>query len=95
MYHSVFFQLTNNEITMIKGVRVNNVENVMNVSFYLQKFDQTFHRNALLSLCSFPYFIYTIIAATSKCNLVKDKSFDRIFKDNGAVVNRLLVAILK
>ena len=85
----------NNEITMIKGVRVNNVENVMNVSFYLQKFDQTFHRNALLSLCSFPYFIYTIIAATSKCNLVKDKSFDRIFKDNGAVVNRLLVAILK
>jgi hypothetical protein len=85
----------NNEVTMIKGVRVNNVENNMNVSFYLQKFSQTFHRNALLSLCSFPYFIYTIIAATSKCNLVKDKSFDRIFKDNGAVASRLLVAILK
>lgn len=87
--------LFDNEITLIKGIRVNNLETTINVNFYIQKFIQTYSENALLSLCAYPYFVYTLIAATSKTDLVKHKSFERIFKDNGTIVNKLLTALMK
>lgn len=87
--------LFNNEITLIKGIRVNNLEAAMNVNFYIQRFIQTYSENALLSLCSYPYFVYVLIAATSKSDLVKHKSFERIFKDEANMVNKLLISLLK
>ena len=87
--------LFNNEITLIKGIRVNNLEAAMNVNFYIQRFIQTYSENALLSLCAYPYFVYTLIAATIKSDLVKHKSFERIFKDEATMVNKLLIALLK
>lgn len=87
--------LFNNEITQIKGIRINNVQNSMNASFYINRFDMIYGAGALMSLCSFPYFIYTLIAASGKCGLVKDRSFDRIFKDRSRMLNRLLLGILK
>lgn len=87
--------LFNNEITLIKGIRVNSLEAAMNVNFYIQRFIQTYSENALLSLCSYPYFIYVLIAATSKSDLVKHKSFDRIFKEESTMVNKLLISLSK
>lgn len=87
--------LFDNEITMIKGLRVNNLEAAMNINFYIQRFIQTYSENALLSLCAYPYFVYTLIAATSKSDLVKHKSFEKIFKDENTMVNKLLISIIK
>ena len=87
--------LFNNEVTQTKGVRVANISNSMNVPYYLQKFTTTYSSNALLALCSYPYFIYTIISAMGKSRMVRDKSFDKIFQIHSKEVNQLLVAITK
>ena len=85
----------NSEITRMQGIKVSNVANTMNVSFYLTRFVQTYSSNAILSLCAFPYFMYVIISAMGKANVVRDRAFDKIFKDNSREVNRLLIEILK
>lgn len=87
--------LFNDEVTKIRGVRVANVSNTMNVSFYLQKFVSAYSSNALLALCTFPYFIYVVIAAMGKSRMVQDKSFDRIFSNNSREVNELVLKVAK
>lgn len=87
--------LFNDEITKIRGIRVANVSNTMNVTFYLQKFVSSYSSNALLALCTFPYFIYVIIAAMGKTRMVQDKSFDRIFSNNSREVNELVLKVAK
>ena len=82
--------LFNSEFNCVVGIN-----SKMNVTFYLARFNQSYSANALLSLCSFPYFIFVMVAAVSKCNLVKDKAFDRIFNDNKSMVNKLLISVLK
>lgn len=87
--------LFNDEVTKIRGIRVANVSNTMNVTFYLQKFVSSYSSNALLALCTFPYFIYVIVAAMGKTRMVQDKSFDRIFSNNSKEVNELLLKVAK
>lgn len=83
------------EVTQIRGVRTTNIENRMNVSYYINRFIMAFGSNALLGLCTFPYFMFVIIAAYSKCKIVKDKAFDNVFSKYKRELNRLLVNILK
>lgn len=85
----------NDEITQIKGIRVTNIENRMNVSYYISRFVNAFGSNAILALCSFPYFIYVVIAAYGKCKMIKDKAFDNVFSKYRRELNRLLVNIVK
>ena len=87
--------LLNDEVTSIKGIRVNTISKAMNVSFYIMRFTQTYGSNALLSLCAYPYFVYTITAAMSKTRMVKYKSFERLFSDNQKTVNKLLVELMR
>jgi hypothetical protein len=87
--------LFDNDITQIRGVRVNNLSNSINVSFYLEKFVTTYSTNALLALCTFPYFIYVLIAAKGKSKMVKDKSFDKIFSTYTRESNRLFISLTK
>ena len=84
-----------NEVSQAKGIRVANISNQMNVSFYLQKFVGTYSSNALLGLCTFPYFVYVIVSAMGKSKMVKDKSFDRIFNQHKSEVNSFLIGISK
>jgi len=85
----------NDEISQVKGIRVANISNQMNVSFYLQKFVGTYSSNALLGLCTFPYFVYTIVSAMGKSKMVKDKSFDRIFTMHKSQANSFLTGLSK
>lgn len=80
----------NDEITDIKGIRVTNMENRMNVSYYISRFVMCFGSNALLALCTFPYFIYVIISASGKSKIVKDKAFDNVFSKYRREFNRLI-----
>lgn len=89
------FTLFNNEVTAMKGIKVNGLSAKMNVSFYIQKFSQLYSSNALLALCSYPYFVYVILSATAKCGQVKDKSFDRMFNEKKPMRDRLLVCLDK
>lgn len=85
--------LFNNEVTQIKGVRVANVLNQMNTSFYIQKFITTYGSSALLSLCTMPYFAYVVIAAYQKSHLVNDKAYDRIFSIYKREANAMVVEL--
>lgn len=85
----------NDEVTQIRGVRTTNIENRMNVSYYISRFIMAFGSNAMLGLCTFPYFLFVTIAAYSKCKIVKDKAFDNVFSKYKRELNRLLVSILK
>lgn len=85
--------LFNNEITRLSGVRVSNVSGSINVSFYISKFTTVYSSNALLALCTFPYFIYVLISAVGKSKMVKDKSFDRVFSVYNRELNRLLLNV--
>lgn len=87
--------LFNEEITKIRGVKVSTLSNTMNVSYYIQKFTTTFSSNALLALCTFPYFFYVIDSAVSKTKMVKDKSFDRIFQNRKREVSHFLVDVVR
>ena len=90
--------ILDNEVASTKGIRVNNLENSMNISHYLMRFIQSYSDNALLSLCAFPYFIYTIQSAYNKTKMMKDKSFDWVFdsrKGNLKLANKLMTDILK
>lgn len=83
----------NNEVTSMKGIRINGLDKAMNVSFFLEKFSRIYSSNAFLSICAYPYFVYVLMSATSKCGTVKDKSFDRLFTDKKAMRDRLFVLL--
>lgn len=85
----------NDEITQIKGVRVANLANTMNASYYISRFVMSFGTNALLALCAFPYFIYIIVASYGKSKMIKDKAFDKVFLTHKRELNRLLVSLQK
>ncbi len=85
----------NNEITQIKGVRVSNLDNTLNASYYVSRFVMSFGTNALLALCTFPYFIYIVIASYGKSKMIKDKAFDNVFSRNKRELNRLLRLLQK
>lgn len=87
--------LFNNEITRLSGIRVSNVSGSINVSYYISKFTTVYSSNALLALCTFPYFIYVLISAVGKSKMVKDKSFDRVFSTYNRELNRLLLNVSK
>lgn len=85
--------LFNNEITNIKGIRVANISNSLNVNFYLGKFVSAYGSNTLLSLCAYPYFIYIMFSAFHKTKMLKDKAFDKIFQTNKREINKLMTII--
>lgn len=97
MYESVaafVHILCNDELSMNKGIRVNTMSKAMGIGNYLTNFVNMFGSSSLMALASYPYFVYVLLAANSKCKLIKDKSFDNIFKDHSKLTNRLLIGLL-
>ena len=80
--------LCDNEITGVKGIN-------MNLQMYITKFASAYSSTALGALCTFPYFVFVIIAASSKTKLVKDKAFDRVFKATHKSLAKMLMLLTK
>lgn len=87
--------LFNDQITQIKGIRVNTLDHQINMTYYVQRFISTFDQNAILALCTFPYFMYVIIASVGRTGMLKDKAFDRIFAMHKTELHKLLIEIQK
>ena len=89
--------ILDNEVANTKGLRFNSLDKSMNITHYFTKFKNSYGENAILSLCAFPYFIYTIQSAFAKTKMMHDRSFERIFtmNANAKCLNKLLVDILK
>lgn len=87
--------LFNNEVSNIKGIKVNNVEDVMNRHFYMKRFIDMYGFASLLSLSSFPYFLFTIISSFNWSKICNDRSMeDVVFYDNKEIP-KLLTAVYK
>lgn len=87
--------LFNNEVSNIKGIRVNNVEENMNVSFYLKKFIDMYNMSAIMALASFPLFIFTVFSAFNWSNIVNDRSFEELVYSNKKEVPKIMISFYK
>ena len=75
--------LFNNEISNLKGIKINNVADTINRQFYLKKFIEMYGFSALMSLGSFPSFLFTIISSFNWSRICNDRSMeDIVFNDN-------------
>lgn len=87
--------LFNNEVSNIKGIRVNNIEENINISFYLKRFIDMYNMSATMALSSYPFFIFAIFSAYNWSNIVNDRTFeDVVYYDKKEVV-KLMNALYK
>lgn len=87
--------LFNNEVSNIRGIRINNIDENMNVSFYLKKFIDMYNMSAIMSLSSFPLFIFTIFAGFNWSNIVNDRSFEELVYSNKKEVPKIMNSFYK
>ena len=87
--------LFNNEISNIKGIRVNNINENINISFYIKKFIDMYNLSAAMSLSSYPFFLFTIIASYNWTGICNDRSMEDIVQYDKKEVPKLLNSIYK
>lgn len=87
--------LFDNDISNIKGVRVNNLSETMDYTFYVKKFIETYRYQSVLALASFPYFFFTIHASYRYSDIVSDRAFEDVVLDNSKDMPTLLAGIYK
>jgi hypothetical protein len=75
--------LFNNEVSNIKGIKVNNIADSLNRSAYITKFIEMYGFASLCSLSAYPYFLFTIISSFNWSRICNDRSLeDIVFYDN-------------
>jgi len=87
--------LFNNEVSNIKGVKINNLEEKINLSFYLRKFIDMYNISATMALSSYPFFIFTVFSAFNWANICNDRAFEDIVYYDKKDMPKLLVALYK
>ncbi len=88
--------LFDNSISLIKGVRVNKIDENINVSFFVKRFIDMYNFAAFGSLVSLPYHIYTLICARYASGIVNDRSLEDILKNEKTKdASKLFVQLFK
>jgi len=86
--------LFNNSITNLKATRLgDNVD--MNSYLYFRKFVDMYDFSAAGSLCSFPYFLFTIISVFYSGNMVSRSLDDIVITDDAKQMPRILNGLKK
>lgn len=85
----------NNKVTNIKGLRVKNVENSINVSFFIESFRNMYGNSSLMSLCSYPFFLMLIIDGLTGSNICRDRGLENVIKYDLKEVTKLLNSLYK
>lgn len=85
--------LYDNEVTGIRTqkARINDI----NESSYMTKFISMYSKNALVMLWSFDYFFFVLLSAYRKTNIVFDRAFEDVFKENAREMPKLMDSIYK
>lgn len=87
--------LFNNEISNIKGIRVNNIEENINMSFYMKRFIDMYNMSAVGSLISFPYFIFTVFSSYNWAGIVNDRSMEDVVQYDKKEYPKLIQSLYK
>ena len=72
--------LFNNDITGIRGMRINSGDNIT-YAYYIRQFIQMYYPPITLSLVSFPHFIWAVFSANNFAYLMNDKLLESISVD--------------
>lgn len=86
--------LFDNEITNMKGIKLQNVSDSMNQLFYQRKFVDMYYYPALLTLASFPYFLYTVICTNDQSGIVNFKVLKKIIEED-KLDSKLMISLYK
>lgn len=87
--------LFNNQVSNIKGLRIKNVENSMNTTFFVNSFINMYGSSAQMSLCAYPFFLMVVIDSLNDSNICRDRSLDDVVSYDKKETTRLLNAIYK
>jgi hypothetical protein len=87
--------LFNNEVSNIKGIKVNNVADALNRQSYLAKFIEMYGFASLCSLGSYPYFLFVIISSFNWSKICADRSLEDIVFYDSKEMPKLLSSIYK
>lgn len=85
----------NSRVTGLKGLRVKNVEDSINTTFFLTKFIENYHEQAYMALCAYPFFIMVIIDGMNKGNICNDRYLEDIVLYDNKETTKLLNSIYK
>jgi len=85
----------NSRVTGLKGLRIKNVEDSINTTFFLTKFIENFHEQAYMSLCAYPFFVMVIIDGLNKGNICNDRYLEDIILYDNKETTKLLNSIYK
>ena len=86
--------LFNNEIT---NLRVNSSERAshdINVTMFINRFVDQYTYTALMSLASYPYFLFAVLNTALKTRVVNDLAFQDIITDKDYSAIKLLNAVI-
>lgn len=87
--------LFNNEVSNIKGVKVNNVADALNMQAYIAKFIEMYGFASLCSLGAYPYFLFTIISSFNWSKMCSDRSLEDIVFYDSKEMTKLLTTLYK
>lgn len=63
-------------VSNVQGVRTLNIQQQLNTTTFIKKYIMLYDYSALLSLVSFPYFLFTIMASYNTTNMVNHKALN-------------------
>ena len=72
--------LFNNDITGIRGMRINSGDNIT-FAYYIRQFIQLYYPTITLSLVSFPHFFWAIFSSNNFAYLMNDKLIESLSVD--------------
>lgn len=87
--------LFNNEVSNLKGIRVNNINENINLSFYIKRFIDMYNLSAVMSLSSYPFFLFAIISSFNWSGICNDRSMEDIIQYDKKEVPKLLNSLIK
>jgi hypothetical protein len=85
----------NNQVTNIKGLRVKNVENSINVSFFIDNFRSMYGNSALMSLCAYPFFIMLVFDGLNGSNICRDRGLENVVKYDMKEITKLVNSLYR
>lgn len=86
--------LFNNEITNLRVTSSERASSAINETLFINRFVDQYTYTALMSLASYPYFLFTILNTVLKTRVVNDLAFQDIISDKEYSAIKLLNAVI-
>ena len=87
--------LFNNEVTNLRGMRIDGIGDKINLSYFIKQYTTMYSMTALMSLSSFPFFLFTIFSAYKWAGFVNDRALEDVISYDKKEMEKLLGSLYK